>query len=276
MTRRKLPYYLICVALVGLLLSLAFQKDPDPDAFVREFGPSLILIQKVDCSISMAGALPELAESAARVTQDGARPLSRIIGGSFIGNPSHSRSPWPVEFQYPTLAEGQNPNLVRERVEVAAKDRAREIAKLFECEERQEVGPDPQEGERGWGTPLLSVLAQCSDLLERVDGPEGASRRIVIYTDGVLIGDGVDARDGISDADARALTKRFSARLRNLEGTKVWMVGAGAATGIPDATMQRIRRMFEEIIDQAGGELVSFNPSLTAYPFRKQPTGRAS
>lgn len=222
----------------------------------------LVLIQKADCSPSMRGAQPGMPSAAERITVDGARASSVLIAGSFVGDPGRSPTPWPVVHQYPSVGgdapgAGGNANIQKERILLEGRRQAAAVAGLVRC----------QTADHGRGSPLLSVLAQCADELARAVAPENAERRVVIYTDGAIIGDGLDARDGITDDQMQAAVAKFGPLLHGLRGAKVWFVGVGSGTTITPETLRVIKTMMAMVISRGGGELLGFESTSASYPF---------
>jgi hypothetical protein len=266
--------------LVGAIIVLSScEKDPANRA--------IVLFEKNDCSTSMTNAMPNVDKIMYRVTLDGAGWGSRLLAGSFRGDPGTARDPWPVGREYarrwqdqrPLNAEGtdviagpnqpggesvgepgtKNQNLARERLEVEGRHIASEVAALAAC------NPD---GSIGTGTRLLTVLAQASDALDAIPRSD-AERRVVVYTDGGMTRDGVDVRYGVTPDQVAAARAAFKDQLPGLKGARVWFIGPGSATTIPRDTLQAIHQLMAEVIGDAGGTLESFSATEQAYPFQK-------
>ena len=265
--------------LVGAIIVLSSCEKGPPSR-------AIVLFEKNDCSTSMINAMPNVDKIMYRVTRDGAGWGSRLLAGSFRGNPSTARDPWPVGREYARRWQDQRPlnaertdviagqsqpggenggepgtknqNLARERLEVEGHHMASEVAALAEC------NPD---GSIGTSTRLLTVLAQASDALDAIPRSD-AERRVVVYTDGGMIGDGIDVRDGDAEqvAAARATFKDQLPRLRapasGSSGPEVPRRSRAHAAGDPPADGRRHRRRGRDALE-------SFSATEQAYPFQR-------
>lgn len=224
---------------------------------------AVVLVEEADCSPSMIGAQPGLPGTAARITADAARPNSLLMAGAFAGDPGRAPTPFPVVHRYGdgNLANGNDPtggneNLKRERMTLEGRRQGARVSAIFSCA----AVPKAQ------GTPLLSVLALCARTLEDAAASPDADRRVVLYTDGALIGDGLDVRAGISGSALDATIKRFAPRLTGLHGARVWLIGVGSGTTISSETLDQVHALLSTLLDRVGARLAGFDATSAAYP----------
>lgn len=239
------------VAVTGVALVLALPGETESP------GQPIALVQYVDCSPSMVDVLPEMRPAMRRITNDAVRPGSLLLAGSFAGPPSQSAHPWAVE-STPELdldATGGNEGKALERMRIDAEDEVTQIVGMLEC----------ADGRRP-GSPLLSALEAAATALGDAHVDRAAERRVVLYTDGAIVGDGLDVRTGVTRAQARAAVGEWAPRLRGLRNATVWIVGANSGSHIDQATMRSVRFIFDGAITRAGGRLASFGPSTASYP----------
>lgn len=250
----KIALLLAATCMIAAVAALAKISAPHE----RATGPAILLIEKGDCSLSMRGAQPGLPSVAKEIALDGARPGSMLLAGTFAGETSESPNPWPVEERYRLDKEGAggNANLAAERLIEQGEENGERVERLMEC----------PPGTQHRKTPLLSVLEECARALESAAVGSGIERRVVLLTDGELIGDGLDARAGITGQEADAAVRRFTPSLTGLRGAKVWIIGAGSGTSVDRLTLSRIRSILDRALTNVGADLVSFGPSTTAYP----------
>jgi hypothetical protein len=222
----------------------------------------VFLVEKLDCSPSMRGVQPNMARTATRITEDAARVRSVLVAGTFAGDPGRSASPFPVVHRYARALNvkddgtGGNANLGKERLQRDGKAQGQRVAALFAC-----AGD-----EHGGGTPLLSVLAQCAEQLRQAKIDPDVERRVVLYSDGGIIGDGLDVRHGITDAQIDAAVAAFVPRLRGLAGARVWVIGAGSGTTIHGPVLDQVHELLRKVVEGAGGKLEGFTPTSVSYP----------
>ena len=220
-------------------------------------GPAIALVLNTDCSSSMRGVLSPLREPAARITEDATRPGSLLAAGTFPSASGQNDTPWAVVDRYrlDVRATGGNRRKALERIKAQGRRNAAGVRNLLNC----------PLGFRG-GSPLFSALEDCAAVLRDGHLPQTTSRRVVLFTDAAIVGDGIDARRGIRPAQADAVIARVSPQLAGLRGAKIWVIGAGSGTDVDRRTFVTIRRMIERLATKVGAQLMSFGSSASGYP----------
>jgi hypothetical protein len=239
--------------IVGLLvvIFLLLPSDPDPPP------PPLALIQYVDCTSSMRNVLPGLIPFASAITKDGARPNSLLLAGSFAGPPALSPNPWTVVHHYrlDLHGTGGNKTVAAERVALQGPPQAAKVAEVLTC----------PRGFHG-GSPLLSALEQAAKALRDAHLGPNVAKRVVFYTDGAIVGDGLNSKEGISPQQEAVAIRQFAPRLTGLQGAHVWVIGVGSGTQIDPGTIAVINDLFDKLLLKAGGHLETFSASPAGYP----------
>lgn len=220
-------------------------------------GPAIALVLSTDCSSSMRGVLLPLREPAAQITEEAARPDSLLAAGTFPNSSGQNDTPWAVVDRYrlDVRATEGNRRKALERITARGRRNAASVRTLLNC----------PSGLRG-GSPLFSALEDSATVLADGHLPRTTSRRVVLFSDAAIVGDGIDARRRVTPAEANAVIARFSPRLAGLRGAKIWIIGAGSGTNIDRRTFVTIRRIIERLATKVGAQLMSFGPSPTGYP----------
>lgn len=257
MTREQTGVLAVVLGLVLVVGAIVLVLPGDAEPTPRE---PVALVQYVDCSPSMVDVLRSLGDEAHDIALSAGTPGSRMLAGTFAGSTARTAERWQVRTEYDLDldATGGNERKARELLEIDARKEARRVKALLGCPD----GSVP-------GSPLLSALEAAGIAFDDAALERGVDRHVVLYSDGAIVGDGLDVRRGITATDVRAAVRDWPPRLFGLRGASVWVIGADSGhRGISRETMRRVRAVMERVLAGAGARLEAFGPDAGSYPVR--------
>jgi hypothetical protein len=245
--RRGLAAISAIVAVGAGALSLGLSGCGDEGAAGNSAGEVFVSWGDITDSTtrSRGDFLEDMVAFAERAAQEEALFYADVFGGV----PTKTTK-WPVQVDFSEPIRGAGGNDVLERD--AREDRAEALRPMFERLLATDAGAP--------GSPLLEVLAITAEFAQQ---HRGLVLHVALFTDGGLIMDGADVRDGLSAATRKRLVARWAPRLRGLAGAHVYVIGVGRGTNLSRTQLDSVRTLIEDLVRGAGGRLVVWGPRLS-------------
>ena len=207
-------------------------------------------VAAVDVTYSTQGVRQSYLPDLDAVTRRAATARAPFYADAFDGSPTaHIR--WRVQSDFsrkpPAVYDG-NDDL--ERQYLAGRARALHPAL------RGLLATRPTKSGSPLGQVLETLAGVCGQQREA-----GRHCHAYVFTDGVFIGDGFDARHS-SQRSIERFTNRWAKRLDGLRGADVSFVGVGYGTSVPTGALDASRQLSGAVLEAAGARLKDWNVRL--------------
>ena len=208
-------------------------------------------VAAVDVTYSTQGVRQTYLPDLVAVTDRAAAARAPFYADAFDGNPAaHIR--WRVQGDFarrpPAVYDG-NESLTQQYLAARARELRPQLRELLATRPTRS------------GSPLGELLQSISGLCAQ-QRTAGRHCRAYVFTDGVFIGDGFDARRPVTQRALQQFVDRWATRLSGLRGAEVSFVGVGYGTTVPPRALETSRRGAQALIAAAGAEMKDWNVRL--------------
>jgi hypothetical protein len=198
----------------------------------------------VDDTISTDGLRTSYLPGLEDIAEDAATEEGQFFA-SDCGANATGTARWPIHKRF-EVEEGFDGELAAEAIESQARHLTPRLEQLTTASSTHS------------GTPLGQMLAVAA----RQCAAAGGHCHLVMFTDGGWADHLLRVKDGVTTAERRRYLTTYAPRLHGLVGASVVFAGVGAGTHLGEPRLGKAKRIATELVERAGGHVVSWNVRL--------------